>query len=350
LNLVHRLENARLVSWPQPAGREDYELAAREIEAALRRVPGVVSIYQTGSVSAPGISDLDLIAVVDASGRLPPVWPGFTERTRYLAMHGPFLVDVSSFVRHTWFASLDPLVHLWGDRLRLAEGPPRDGSELRLAAEGMVVALLGLVKQAVTGRVKVRPFLCELNNLRRQLQLAGLARDHAPGAWAAAEAVTAARVGWFQESAPAREELVRTLLERVVEGIRDGLAGAAGRAQALFGADAAVTPLRLSGPWSNVLLVPERDGSIASLSTGRLGSAVPSSRSRRAAELRWRLTSATLGVPAPVVSVLGEGPGGDAPFRRERLELLRQYHDFLSRQGPGWSAIGQASAFLAHGR
>ena len=103
---------------------------------------------------------------------MPDVWKGLSERTRYLAMHSPGLVDVATFVRHPWIAHLDlRLVH--GRELDVERPALDDYASVLIAPEGALAVLLRFTKAAVTGLLKVRPLLCELNSLRYDLELAG---------------------------------------------------------------------------------------------------------------------------------------------------------------------------------
>src|SRR6266540_6924002 len=82
-------ENVVLTSFPTAAVEEDYARAAVELEECLAELPGAVAVYKYGSITAPGISDLDRVAVVEGGRAAPDVWPRLSERTRYLVMHTP---------------------------------------------------------------------------------------------------------------------------------------------------------------------------------------------------------------------------------------------------------------------
>src|SRR5438128_1095360 len=82
------LEEVRLTRDPQPARSREYEDAAAEMEALLLELPGLIAIYRAGSVSVPGISDLDLVCVIEEpNAPLPSLWERLAPRTRELAMH-----------------------------------------------------------------------------------------------------------------------------------------------------------------------------------------------------------------------------------------------------------------------
>ena len=52
-------------NYPSRINLENYENACREITVQFSSIPGVHSIYQYGSISCPGLSDLDIAIVLD---------------------------------------------------------------------------------------------------------------------------------------------------------------------------------------------------------------------------------------------------------------------------------------------
>ena len=334
----------RLSRYPLPASLEEYGHAADELDSKLRELPGLVALYGAGAVSAPGISDVDRVAVVDGHRPVPSVWERLSGRTRYLAMHTPFLVDARTFRRHRWFAHLEPLELLHGTEVGF-ESPPDPGYARRLAgAESLVIMVLHLVKQIWTAQVKVRPLLCELHNLRHGLTLSGLGRDQAPDAWAVADEVGAVRDAWFRRPEcrsghDAIEDLVRRSLPAVIEAL-DALAGSP-QLETIDREPA----LRLQRPWSNVTLLPARH-------TGTPPSRGPrlirqeAGRLPRVAELWWRSRRAKVELPASVLALLVGADGTEhAQFRAERARLVRAHRRFVESQGVGYSMIGFASPF-----
>ena len=182
-----------------------------------------MAVYRLGSVAHPGISDLDRIAVVEAGDPVPAIWSQISPDARYLAMHGPFLVDLDTFRAHRWFSKLLGLELALGENVAFDEPSDPATCDLHLAAEGMVVLTLKLLSQARTGRVKVRSALCELHALRLSLGLAGLDAGAAPGAWGFADVVRMTRESWFATAQDAREGVIRDLLEQAPRALTDGL-------------------------------------------------------------------------------------------------------------------------------
>lgn len=328
---------ARLTRFPSPAGEEHYARASEEMESRLRELPGVVAVYRTGSVSVPGISDLDRIAVVRPGSRVPAIWPTLSVETRALAMHGPFLADTTTFARHRWFADLQPLEVAWGDSVDVEARPAPEHIELLIAVESLVIAVLKLVKQAAAGRVKVRPTLCELNNLRRDLSLARLDRVDAPEAWSLADEVTRLREEWWSLPASARSSRFRALLDRSLPATAEALRALSARLNGGGGS----RQFRLYGVWSNVTL--EAGEPAAAWKPGRLSRAT--AHSARLAEALWRWSPRKVAVPGSVISLLERSPGYEE-VRAERKDILRRYAEFLATT-ESYSGIGAAGVFGA---
>lgn len=330
-----------LIRLPKPARPQDYEEASREIEDLLRTVPGISAIYRTGSVSAPGISDIDRIAVAGTETGAPAIWPKMSRASRKLAMHGPFLLDHATFRRHRWFAYLEPLELSWGEPVPLEDRPLPAYSEPLIAAESMVVSLLSTVKQLSTGLVKVRPALCQLNNLRHALALARLGPDTAPAAWQVAADVTALRDGWFEWPESDRLRLTRDVVAHAAPALLEALWKLGEQCEQAMNGDGEV---RLAPPWSNVTLVPSNRSDPVS-GTPRLR--VRYLRSARLAEVAWRAARPRIALHPSVLDLLAGRGGRDVEdFRSSRDGLVRGYQDWLRTNGPGFAEIGLASPFL----
>jgi hypothetical protein len=337
-----RVSRISLVALPRPLESGDYVRASEEIDALLRSLPGIVAVYQAGSVSVPGISDLDRIAVVEGAGRAPPIWSRLSEKSRYLAMHTPFLVDRATFQRHRWFAYLEPLELSSGSRLELDDRPVPRYSEPLMGAESLVMCLARLAKQTSTGLIKARQCLCELNNVRHGLALARLSRDEAPAAWRVADDIGALRRSWFASPDEQRRDRLKEVAVRAVPALLEAL-WALGEQNGDAEDNARET--QLGPPLSNVILVPTdtRPCRVGAIPRMR----VPLVHSSRISDLRWRAARPKVPVHPSVISLLtGTGTPEHREFRSARNGLVRSYTDFLTTYGRGYSPIGLASPFL----
>jgi hypothetical protein len=81
---------------------KDYEDVIQEVIVYLSKYKMVKSIYQIGGVSAPGISDLDLIIVLnDNAKEFTQIWSDYikqqSKNSKYIFTHYPFLVNEEIF-------------------------------------------------------------------------------------------------------------------------------------------------------------------------------------------------------------------------------------------------------------
>lgn len=326
-----------LTRFPAEATEKDYAEAAAELDTRLAELTDVAAVYSFGAVHALGISDIDRIAVVDGARSVPEIWSRLSTRTRVLAMHTPFLIDSSAFERHRWFADLGVPKLVSGRKIDVEERPFPEYSELLLAAEALVIMCLKLAKQTVTGRVKIRPLLCELSNLKLDLELARLRREDAGAAWALADEVGRLRTEWWQLEGGQQRLRMRALVAQAPRALAAALAALAKRLEDSEVAD----PVPLTAEWSNVRLVPgiARNGRPA-IGANLVG------RSRRLGEARWRWIERRFEVPAPVLRLLaGPSRPEHQEFRLQRSDLVRQHAEHLL-SSPAYSAIGSARIYL----
>ena len=326
---------ARFTSFPQPATLSDYRRASDELESRLAELPGLVAIYRFGSVSAPGISDLDRVAVVEErmTGRIPSVWPRLAPATRRLAMHTPFLADPDTFRHRRWFAHLDKLELVCGESIGAEDPPDPAGADVLLAVEGLVTNLLRRIRQTITGRIKVRAALCELASIRYGLQLAGITHLEAPDTWELTTEVVNLREAWFK--GPDHLTGLSSILVRAPGALRQALAAIETTGGRPSGA------VQLHGSWSNVQLVAS-----TSRPTRSVGAKLPLSglvgHSRRLGEMRWRARARLVPVPAPVLTLLAGALADQQAFRARRFELVQRYHARMAATRKGYSTLGFA--------
>jgi hypothetical protein len=57
----------RFTQWPVPLSPDDYSLAIERYLSRITKVDGLRAVYQFGSMAVPGLSDIDLIVVLDDS-------------------------------------------------------------------------------------------------------------------------------------------------------------------------------------------------------------------------------------------------------------------------------------------
>jgi hypothetical protein len=326
----------RLVGYPQLAQLDDYARAAEEIETRLGALPGLIAIYSVGAVSDLGISDLDRVAVVSGTGRVPSIWPRLSERTRALAMHPPFLVDRNTFASHRLIAHLEPAELTAGETIEVEEPPERDYVGRVLGAEGILLNLVRLLKYRATGRLKVRAVLCQLHTVRHGLALAGLDRSHALSAWTLADEVASLRRTWFASERKQRDQRLRELVLSAPPALLSALDALASRLPA--NGTGAGKSLALGDAWAGVTLIPHRPPTPPP-APGRPLIQPMASLSSKTAEAAWRLKHRGVLIPAEVLLLLGGCSSEHAHVQQRRAELLARHREFLAKGGRGYTSI-----------
>ncbi len=158
---------------------EDYEAVTRAEVERLSSLPEVVAVYSTGMVKAPGISDLDLIAVLDlekSAGRvrrqLKTAMKFSTED--YIRTHPVFAISPQLLPQMRWLADLSTLESLYGPAIE-PDPLPEQYQKLLQAVITLETglhkffALRVLVQSPTSG---TRALLLTLNSIGYSLSLA----------------------------------------------------------------------------------------------------------------------------------------------------------------------------------
>lgn len=66
-NIIESGTSGKFSDYPAVEHREDYEPARKDLLQRAAEIPELLGLYEYGSVGAPGISDIDLIAVIDSN-------------------------------------------------------------------------------------------------------------------------------------------------------------------------------------------------------------------------------------------------------------------------------------------
>ncbi len=113
--LQHIINKCIVCDWPESRSRSDYDDVRNAYIRALK-VP-VKSIYQVGSVGAPGISDLDLFVILDdvENARFKDFSNlQLSKEQRYIMTHEPWVVNESIFEKLNRLFPYFELIHVHG--------------------------------------------------------------------------------------------------------------------------------------------------------------------------------------------------------------------------------------------
>lgn len=156
--------------YPQYVPHVEYDEATNRMVEKLAHQSEVVAVFQIGSVSSPGISDIDLLVVFrdGTACRLDPL-KSLSPLDRYLFPHGLYGVSKRDFHTARRLTFFHNYRFLWGEQL------PTNGSTLgpeeaqtlkaQIALEYLVRMYVNTAVQRTYGIVKVRGLLLQTKAL-----------------------------------------------------------------------------------------------------------------------------------------------------------------------------------------
>jgi len=167
-----------LIDLPMYVQPELYEIYVSQVASALMNHGKVQSVYRIGSVTAPGISDLDMLVVFKdgASTNYDPL-KKLDDKGRYLFVHRLFGVSVSHFQNALGLAQFHNYRLIGGSDTRTEVSLTQEDDHLvkvQTAMEFMVKMFMVMNFQREYKIVKVRAFLLEARAMEYDLQYLGV--------------------------------------------------------------------------------------------------------------------------------------------------------------------------------
>jgi hypothetical protein len=226
---------------PLPLAAYDAERAA--MTAALRSV-GASAVYEIGSVSAPGISDLDLVAC----------FPDDADLRRSFAPVERLLRPSKAFLHAPWALRerhLPGLPALFAVRQMRELGGGPAVTVVQTAAQRFLwntEACASVLAALVARRsLTTRSAACLLNGVRYNVELAATDGITAPTGEAFCQRIAALRRDWFTLPAAAREQETVALWDAAEVVVRSLLAGCAAYVRARSTGAATDASMRVPG-------------------------------------------------------------------------------------------------------
>lgn len=184
---------------------ERYDAAREAYTQRISELPGVVSVYQMGGVSAPGISDLDLIAVLDGMttpAEAPAYGTGMMPAgDRYIFFHpGAMVTRQDIFPRLALLTYAANLTHRWGEAFEIQPLEHPRWVECANLIDQSTHLLHALTKSAVSKIIYTRRMIMALSSIGHTIALArniGLPID--PAWECQRDEVQALKTGWFED-------------------------------------------------------------------------------------------------------------------------------------------------------
>lgn len=311
---------------------------------------GLQAVYQFGSVSSPGISDIDLLLIFDDEAPLStPQWQtACTLDDRYLLMHAPAVLPASLVGESAYLAFLNAPQLLWGKSLFPPGGAATSAFVKHLiASEQLMRLLINLDRQLHVRRIKVRPTLCELYSLKYDFVLVPDFKHALQGDFVTG--IGALRNSWFELGETKRFTRLLELLKQAIELVNSMLLYLAEWARVCSTSGRANETQAVASRWRGIKIVSttaERGVRVEHPSswpkrwlTGPLRR-IPVGRAR---DLVWRLSPPMLCASSGLFYLLRGCPAGLtkelADILRARAQAIGRYVAFLESIDPRWGSI-----------
>lgn len=208
----------------RPAERceEDYAVAIRDMTDYLASVEGIRTIYQVGSVTAAGISDIDML-VIGKPGEVISGDPrNACEADPYLFVHELFGVSENDWADLKRFTFLHNYHLLYGDPPQETGGHLTETQEkelkIQIAFEFLIKMYLVLYIQRCYRLIKLRSFLLEAKALIYDLEFLGTTQG---ALFDQIHEVIDVRNRWFTRTPD--DATVERLVHRVFHALEDYL-------------------------------------------------------------------------------------------------------------------------------
>ena len=159
-----------VVNWPQRRDVTDYQQAIERMRLRIEKLDGVVAIYQIGGLSAPGVSDIDMVVVWN-DGAATDFQP-LDGADRYLFTHTLFAVTETSFRESQPFNLFHNYKLLFGKEVSVPiETADSDRSLIKrqIALEYLVRMLVNNMVANHHRLLDVRSLLLQANAIRYDL-------------------------------------------------------------------------------------------------------------------------------------------------------------------------------------
>lgn len=166
-----------LIDYPTHIPLDDYERLKNKLTQKLIEHPSVLSVYQMGSVRAPGISDLDLICVFKNNSKNDNnLRQALSKDEKKILTHGIFGVEEQDLKKAISFNLLSNLELIGGKNLFIDNYKTHNDESLKhqIALEYIVKMFITLNKQLTFRTVKLRSFLLLGKAILFDLELLGI--------------------------------------------------------------------------------------------------------------------------------------------------------------------------------
>ncbi|CAN5477730.1 hypothetical protein BH11BAC1_BH11BAC1_11910 [soil metagenome] len=198
----------RLIDYPHFVDISFYQQALDAMTERLKQTNEVVSVFQLGSVSATGISDLDMLAVFNDQVKIEKNFlTGLSPEERYLFIHNLYGISKNNFEENRQFDFFHNYKLLHGEKLPEQKKATvhQDVLQRQVALEYVTKMYITIQLQEDYGVLRMRDLLLHVKALKYDLEFLGsnFGKLHD-----LVEQIFEWRKNWFSEM-PSNNEIIK---------------------------------------------------------------------------------------------------------------------------------------------
>lgn len=166
----------RFINKPEKKERELYERATTYFIDYFSKIESVKSLFRFGNITAPGISDIDLLVVFKNNEHCSlNGFENFPSEFNYLFTHGIMAVCEDHFYKNNYFTLWSDYHHLHGEDIAKNPAiaptqPEKKALQEQTALEFLVANYIDIKMQRTYGIVKLRSFLQHMKGILYDLE------------------------------------------------------------------------------------------------------------------------------------------------------------------------------------
>ncbi len=173
-----KMQKYKFFNLPKRYLIKDYIKSINHIVRKYSKIKDLVSIYNWGSISTPGISDIDLVFVFKSDpDKLPLLRRSFyflNSKTRYLVRHPFIFIDEHSFQNVRYVYPVSDLKLLYGNDIKIRSLSAKEEYYSKIALLNDIIIRhypRDFMEQSVNKKINIRDNLLRLNSLKYSINI-----------------------------------------------------------------------------------------------------------------------------------------------------------------------------------
>ena len=167
----------KIIDKPKHLAPDNYAKCLKTVVARLQNSPEILSVYQIGGITTPGISDIDLVIICKDHAQIKSSFLNFQDASeRYAFVHGIYGISSTLFDKAKDYTLYHNYPHLYG-QVRSFENKlmpeEKKNLERQVALEFLAKMYVNLAVQSRYNTIKLRSFFLHIKGIMYDLAFLG---------------------------------------------------------------------------------------------------------------------------------------------------------------------------------